>query len=264
VAVITGGASGLGKACAIRLAEEGAAGVVVADIHADKAAEVAKEIEALGAKAQVAETDTSSEEACEAMADLAVESFGRIDVCVAAAGISHALYVSGEERGEARADRAGSFVVAKPTEYWQRVLDVNLNGVMYTDRAVARRMIDHGGGGSVINIASGAAKMAIPGAADYCVSKAGVLMLTKCLALELQSYRIRVNAIGPGFIETPMTASFRRNETMVDGVVSRTPVGRLGTPEDIANTALFLASDEASFYTGSILYPDGGIDASSR
>lgn len=141
---------------------------------------------------------------------------------------------------------------------------MNLTGVMLTNRAAARRMVAAGRGGSIVNIASGAAKMAIPGAADYCVSKAGVWMLTKCLALELSAARIRVNAVGPGFIETPMTASFRENETMVRGLETRTPRGRLGVPDDIANAVLYLASDEASFVTGTILYPDGGLDAGSR
>jgi NAD(P)-dependent dehydrogenase (short-subunit alcohol dehydrogenase family) len=115
------------------------------------------------------------------------------------------------------------------------------------------------GGGSIINIASGAAKIPIPGAAEYCVSKAGVWMLTKVLALEVARHKVRVNAIGPGFIETPMTASMRADEQRVQRLVSSIPLGRLGEPLDIANTALFLASDESSYFTGEILFPDGGM-----
>jgi NAD(P)-dependent dehydrogenase (short-subunit alcohol dehydrogenase family) len=179
---------------------------------------------------------------------------------VAAAGISHALHVSGEPReGDRMARRDASFIINKPVEYWEKVLAVNLTGVMLTNRAVAKKMVDGGVRGSIINIASGAAKIPLPGSADYCVSKAGVWMLTKVLALELASHGIRVNAIGPGFIETPMTATMREDEANVRRIVETTPLGRLGQPEDIANTALFLASDESSFWTGEILFPDGGL-----
>jgi NAD(P)-dependent dehydrogenase (short-subunit alcohol dehydrogenase family) len=263
VAVITGGASGLGRACALRFAEEGA-DVVIGDRDEDRARKVAKDVENMGRRALVVPTDTSKEQDCDALAAAAAREMGSIDVLVAAAGISHASYVSGREAREPRGERAETFVVRKPVEHWQRVLDVNLTGVMLTNRAVASMMIDQGRGGAIVNIASGAAKMGLPGAADYCVSKAGVWMLTKCLALELAAHRIRVNAVGPGFIETPMTASFRSNDAMVAAVISRTPVGRLGLPEDIANACLYLVSDEASFVTGEILYPDGGLDAASR
>jgi len=136
---------------------------------------------------------------------------------------------------------------------------VNLTGVMLTDRAVARRMIAAGNGGSIVNIASGAAKIPIPGAADYCVSKTGVWMLTKTLALELTGHQIRVNAIGPGMIETPMTVQAHSDEERRRQIENNTPLGRFGQPQDIANAALFLASDESSFTTGQMLHPDGGI-----
>jgi NAD(P)-dependent dehydrogenase (short-subunit alcohol dehydrogenase family) len=148
--------------------------------------------------------------------------------------------------------------MGKPTEYWEKVLNVNLTGVMMCDRAAARHMIENGGG-SIINIASGAAKIPIAGAAEYCVSKAGVWMLTKVLAIEIARHNVRVNAIGPGFIETPMTASMRADEQRKQAIVNSVPLGRLGQPEDIANAALFLASDESSYFTGEILFPDGGM-----
>jgi NAD(P)-dependent dehydrogenase (short-subunit alcohol dehydrogenase family) len=258
-AIITGGASGIGKATALRFAEEGA-NVVVADLNPGRAAETAAAVKAIGPRAIAIRVDTSSEAENEALAERAFAEFGTIDILVAAAGISHALYVSGEPAaGERPVDRSASFVVNKPVEYWEKVLAVNLTGVMLTNRAVARRMIERGAGGSIINIASGAAKIPIPGSADYCVSKAGVWMLTKCLALELAPHAIRVNAIGPGFIETPMTERMREDEAAVQRIISTTPLGRLGQPLDIANTALFLASDESSFWTGEILFPDGGL-----
>ncbi|MBI2766676.1 MAG: glucose 1-dehydrogenase [Chloroflexi bacterium] len=258
VAVVTGGASGIGRATAIRFAEEGA-DLVVADLSAERGAETVAAVKALGRKAAFVRTDTSQNADCEALADAAAGTFGRIDVLVAAAGISHALYVSGAPTESVQGTRDAAMLINKPVEYWEKVLNVNLTGVMLTDRAIARKMIEGGKGGSIINIASGAAKIPIQGAADYCVSKAGVWMLTKVLALELAAHRIRVNAIGPGFIETPMTASMRSDEDRLRALIASTPIGRLGVPEDIANSALFLASDESSFYTGEILFPDGGL-----
>lgn len=257
VAVVTGGASGIGRASAERFAAEGAR-IVIGDLDETRGQQAAAELAGQGAQASFLRTDTSVEAECDALMDEAVRRHGRLDVLLAAAGISHALYVSGAEPGEVRADRSAVGVLSKPTEYWEKVLNVNLTGVMMCDRAAARRMID-GGGGSIINIASGAAKIPIAGSAEYCVSKAGVWMLTKVLALEVAQFGVRVNAIGPGFIETPMTASMRANEEWVRRLVSTIPLRRLGEPEDIANTALFLASDESSYFTGEILFPDGGM-----
>jgi NAD(P)-dependent dehydrogenase (short-subunit alcohol dehydrogenase family) len=139
------------------------------------------------------------------------------------------------------------------------VLDVNLTGVAITDRLAARHMLALGTSGSIINIASIAGKRPLPGAADYCVSKAGVIMLTTVFATELATKNIRVNAIGPGFIETPMTASIRQSPEWVQTVMQMTPMQRFGQAHEIANTALFLASDESSYVSGQTLYPSGGM-----
>ncbi|MEX0783041.1 MAG: glucose 1-dehydrogenase [Dehalococcoidia bacterium] len=258
VAVITGGSSGIGRACALRFAEEGA-DVVIADLDEARGTETVAAVKALGRRSMFQVTDTSREADCEALADRAVHEFGKIDALVAAAGISHALYVSGQQREGVAESRDGALLLNKPTEYWEKVLNVNLTGVMLTDRAIALRMVASGNGGAIVNIASGAAKIPIVGAIDYCVSKAGVWMLTKGLALELASQGVRVNAIGPGFIETPMTASARSNEERARAIRAGIPMGRFGQPEDIANTALFLVSDEAAYFTGEILFPDGGL-----
>ncbi|MCC7365431.1 MAG: glucose 1-dehydrogenase [Dehalococcoidia bacterium] len=259
VAVVTGGASGIGKACALRFAHEGA-DIVVADLDEERAHETVAEVKAAGRGSFFVRTDTSKHEDCEELAARVYSAYGRANALVAAAGISHALYVSGKEAaGPVSPEREASFIINKPIEYWEKVLAVNLTGVMYTNRAFARRMVEHAQGGSIVNIASGAAKIPIPGAADYCVSKAGVWMLTKTLALELAPRGVRVNAIGPGFIETPMTATARADEARGQQILSGIPMGRFGRPEDIANTALFLASDEASYFTGEILFPDGGL-----
>lgn len=259
VAVVTGGASGIGRACAVRLAAEGA-DVVVADLHADRGAETVAAIELAGRRGLFVRTDTSQEADNEALAEAAVAEFGGIDILVAAAGISHAAYVSGEASDyDRRADPTANYVLNASVESWERVLAVNLTGVMLTNRAIARRMVERGRGGAIVNIASGAAKIPLRGSADYCVSKAGVWMLTKTLALELGEHRIRVNAIGPGLIETPMTVDVHTDEDRRRRWEHAAPLGRIGQPEDIANTALFLASDEASFFTGQILHPDGGF-----
>ncbi len=257
VAVVTGGASGIGRACAERFAAEGA-DVVVADLNPERGAETVAAVEALGRRAIFVRTDTSQEADNEALAQAAIDEFGQIDVLLAAAGVASGTYVSGEIQ-ERSADPEANFIVNKPIEMWEKVLAVNLTGVMLTDRAIGKRMVEAGRGGAIVNIASGAAMVPLPGAADYCVSKAGVWMLTKTLARELAAEKIRVNAIGPGFIETPMTAGMRQDEELVQGPLAMTPMGRFGQPEEMAATALFLASEESSFMTGQILYPGGGL-----
>jgi NAD(P)-dependent dehydrogenase (short-subunit alcohol dehydrogenase family) len=266
VALITGGASGIGRSCALRFAEEGAT-IVVADLNGDRAGRVVDEIVAAGGTADAVVADTSSEESVEAMVAGALAAYGRIDACVAAAGISHANYVSREvedQVGVDRMDRADMLLLDKKLDSWQRVLDVNLTGVMLTDRAVARHMAERGDGGTIVNIASMAAVTALKGSADYCVSKAGVWMLTKCLAIELARYQVRVNAVGPGYIKTSMSGSSFTHQPWVDARVAETPLRRLGEPLDIANACLYLSCDESSFVTGEIIFPDGGLGAAVR
>jgi len=258
VAIITGGASGIGRATARRFAEEGA-DVVLADLNPERGADAVREIEAVvNRRAIFVKTDVGHEEDIDALVRRAVDEFGRIDCVLAAAGLSNANYVSGVVR-ERPTDPTANHLVNKSVSDWERVLKINLTGVMLTDRAVARHMIDAGIKGSIINIASVAARVPLPGAADYNVSKAGVEMLTKVLAMELIEHGIRVNAIGPGFIETPMTQGMRDDPEALQRVMALTPMGRLGKPVEIANTALFLASDESSYFTGQTLFPGGGM-----
>jgi len=256
--LITGGASGIGRACAQRYAEEGA-DLVIADRDARRGAEAVEELRATAnSRAIFVEVDVAAEPSVEAMVAQAIREFGRIDTVLAAAGIANAAYVSGAPRAR-DGDAASRMLVNLPVADWQRVLDVNLTGVMLTDRAVARHMIAQGRGGTIVNIASTAARIALPGAADYCVSKAGVAMLTHVLAMELLAHNIRVNAIGPGFIETPMTQSMQDDPEGRAMMIGMTPMGRLGTPREMANTALYLACDESSYTTGHTLYPNGGM-----
>ncbi len=260
VAVVTGGASGMGRESSIRLGREGAS-VVVAGLHDDeRGPETVAMVEAAGGHAVYVGVDVTRESDCEAMAQAALDHFGRLDLCIAAAGISHAGYVSGEvTEGEPLLGGAQRYVIHKPVEYWEKVLAVNLTGVMLTDRAVARRMIAQGEGGAIVNISSGAAKAPIRGMADYCVSKTGVWMMTRCLALELASEKIRVNTVAPGLIDTPMTLAVTTDEERRQRRIESIPLNRLGEPSDIAEAALFLLSDQAGYITGQILHPDGGV-----
>lgn len=260
VALVTGGASGMGAEASIRLAREGAAVAVVGLPDDPRGDDVVKQIADAGGQAIYVGADVSREADCDAAAQAAVDEFGRLDLCIAAAGILHARYVSGEVSEEdLAADRTAGHIINKPVEFWEKVLSVNLTGVMLTNRAVARRMIDQGEGGSIVNISSGAAKVPMPGSAEYSVSKTGVWMLTRCIALELAPHNIRVNTVAPGVIDTPMAMGLSQNEERRAAFERFVPLGRLGEAEDIAEASLFLLSDHASYITGQILHPDGGI-----
>ncbi len=257
VAVITGGASGIGKACALRFAQEGAE-IMLADLVQSRCEAAVEEIRATtNGRALFIETNVCEESDIEKLADTAMREFGHIDCLVAAAGVSNAGYVSGTVT-ERETNLTDNLLTADVAD-WNKVLQVNLTGVMLSDRAIAKRMIEGGNPGTIINIASVAARLALPGAADYCVSKAGVEMLTRVFAMEMVEHNIRVNAIGPGFIKTPMTQGLQNDTEGQEMMVAMTPMGRLGTVEEMANTALYLACDESSYTTGQILFPNGGM-----
>jgi NAD(P)-dependent dehydrogenase (short-subunit alcohol dehydrogenase family) len=253
IAVITGGASGIGQACAARFAEEGA-DVVIGDLAPGD--ETVRLVEKAGRRALHVRTDTTSEADCDALVAAAVAEFGRVDVGVASAGIATA---AGPSNVQARvASEGATNVVNLATEAFRRVLEVNVVGVLQTDRALARQMLAQGEGGSIINIASSAAKIPLAGASPYCVSKAGVWMLTKVMALELARTGIRVNAVGPGYTATPMIGGIEDDEAAYAAAMSITPMNRLGRPAEIAATCLHLASADSSFTTGQLLLPAGG------
>ncbi len=262
VAVVTGGANGIGRACCVRFAEEGA-DVVVADLL--DSSETVALVKERGREALAQPLDAASAASNEAMAQAARERFGRIDVLVTAAGILHARAVSGDvdrdrqmlEEAVSRMGRPGASITSLDPADWQRVLDVNLTGTMLACKAVAPVMLEQGSG-SIVTIASIAAKRPEAGPLAYGVSKAAVWMLTKQLSLDLAPGGVRVNAIGPGFVDTNMTRVFFDNEMIRNMFLTQVPLGRIGRPEDIANAALFLASDESSYFTGEILHPDGG------
>ena len=260
VALVTGGASGMGRETSLHLAREGAAVVAAGLPDDERGAETVALIEAEGGRAVYVGADVVREADCEAMAQAALDHFGRLDYCVAAAGILHARYVSGELSAEDQnPDRSGGHLTNKPLEFWERVLSVNLTGVMLTNRAVARRLIAQGEGGAIVNISSGAAKIPMRGSAEYSVSKAGVWMLTRCLALELAPHKIRVNTVAPGVIDTPMALAVSSDESRRQQLERTIPLGRLGEAEDIAEASLFLLSAQSDYMTGQIIHPDGGL-----
>jgi NAD(P)-dependent dehydrogenase (short-subunit alcohol dehydrogenase family) len=267
VAVITGGGNGLGRATALRFAEEGAV-VVVADLLDGPGHETVAQIEAIGGRSVFVSVDVTSRHDNDAMARTAIEQFDGLHIVVTAAGVATGGYVSGDlelaqksMRERFEPDPAQGFVKLDIDD-WQSVLDINLTGTLKSLQSCVGAMLDHGStqGASLITIASIAAKHPDAGSLQYGVSKAGVWWLTKKLARELVGAGIRVNSIGPGFIETNMTALMQfMPEEAQQRIYRQIPMGRMGTPREIANTALFLASDEASYFTGEILHPDGGF-----
>ncbi len=238
VALITGAGQGIGKVTALTFAREGAR-VAVADINMANAQAVAEEIIRNDGQAKAVFLDVSRAESVEVAVRTTVEAFGRVDILVNNAGITR----------DAR--------MQKMTEdQFDAVINVNLKGVWLCAKAVVPIMIANGGG-AIINAASIVGLHGNFGQTNYVAAKAGVIGMTKTWARELGPSHIRVNAIAPGFTATEMIATVP--EKVLESVRERTPLRRLGTPEDIANAYLFLASDEASFITGVTLSVDGGL-----
>lgn len=237
VALVTGGASGIGLAVARRFVAEGA-NVMLADINATGAQEQAA---VLGDACSWTEADLSGEPGAEAMVRATVERFGRLDIAVNAAGIGTL-----------------AAIVDQTPEQWDAVLNLNLRGVFLSTKHEARRMIEQGDGGAIVNIASINARQPGEGISAYCCSKAGVEMFTKVAAMELAAHAIRVTAIGPGVVDTPLAAPLLAIDTVRDAYLENIPAGRVGTPDEIAAAALYLVSDEATWVSGTTLFVDGG------
>lgn len=240
VAVITGAGQGLGKAYALEFARQGA-DIVVNDVSVENADKVVKEVENIGRKAIAVTVSVDTREGAKKIIGAGIENFGKVDILVNNAGITRTA------------------MLHKMTqEEWDQVIAVNLTGVFNCLQAAAFHMIERKYG-KIINVTSAAGIRGTIGQISYGAAKSGVIGITKSSAKELARYGINVNAVAPGVIETPMTEVIRGKEKFAKKYMSEIPLGRFGTPEDVANVAAFLASDEASYMTGQIISVDGGL-----
>jgi len=238
VALVTGAAQGIGKAIGLLLGRNGAH-IVVSDINLEKAEETAREIEALGSRALALKVNVANLEDCEKMVGTILERFGRIDILVNNAGITR--------------DR---LILRMTEEDWDAVLNVNLKGTFNCTKVVVRHMAKQKSG-KIVSIASVVGEMGNAGQGNYAASKAGVIGFTKSIAREFAQRGININAVAPGYIETPMTDAIP--EAAKEEWKKWIPMQRLGQPEDVAEAVLFLVSEASSYITGQVLNVNGGI-----
>lgn len=238
IAIITGGAQGIGKTTALTFANEGAS-LIIWDVNEEKGKAILQELSKLGTPAMFHKVDVTKPESVEEAVSVALSRFGKIDILVNNAGITK-----------------DATLMKMTMEQFQAVLNVNLTGVFNCTKAVAASMIEKGSG-RILNASSVVGIYGNFGQSNYVATKAGVIGMTKVWARELGRKGITVNAVAPGFIATDMIATVP--EKVIESLKEKTPMGRLGMPEDIANAYLFLASDEASFINGHCLSVDGGL-----
>jgi NAD(P)-dependent dehydrogenase (short-subunit alcohol dehydrogenase family) len=244
VAVVTGAASGIGRAAVELFAEEGAT-VVAADVQDEAGQHLADTLSRTGRCVSFVHADVSKEDDVAAMIHVALSRYGRLDVLFNNAGIE------GDQAPTADAS----------LENWERVIDINLKGVFLGLKHGIKAMLEHGGG-SIINNASVAGLVGFAGIPAYCASKGGVVQLTRTAALEYATQNVRVNCLCPGVIDTPMVERFTHGQPEAEAMMTALePVGRTGRAREVAELALFLASDRASFMTGAVIPVDGGFVA---
>lgn len=239
VAIVTGSSRGIGRGIALRLAKEGAKVVVNYRGSEAAAAEVVGQIKADGGEAIAVQADVSQVAEAQTLIDAAKEAYGRVDILVNNAGTTR-----------------DTLLVRMSEEDWDIVIDTNLKGTFNCIKAVSRQMMRQRYG-RIVNITSVSGIAGNPGQANYASAKAGIIGLTKTVAKELGSRGITCNAVAPGFVLTDLTASLPQD--LLDLAIERTPLGRVGTAEDMAAAVAYLASDEASFVTGQVLAVDGGL-----
>ena len=242
-AAISGAGSGIGRACAIAYAREGAA-VYLGDINEASVEQAAEEIRAGGGTAHAMAVDCSRPDGVRSFVQAAAETLGDLSQWLGSAGVG-----------------SGHSTLDLNAAEWARVMSINVDGVVFGSQAAAEIMITRGGG-SIINIASMYGLRAVAGRIAYCTSKAAVIMATQCMAVELAEHGVRANAIGPGYADTPLfNTGVKRDNVDLSDLLAGVPMGRLVTPDEIGEVAVFLASDEARFVTGHCLVADGGWTA---
>jgi NAD(P)-dependent dehydrogenase (short-subunit alcohol dehydrogenase family) len=240
VALVTGSAQGLGKEIAVSLARNGCS-LILADLMTPE--ETAEQIKKAGGRCLSLQADISDENQVERMVTEGTSEFKKIDILINNAGVSQLSYFPTED---------------SPIEEWDKIIRVNLRGTFLCCRYVGRQMIENGGG-SIINIASTAGMNGVPRAPAYCASKAGIILLTKSLALEWIKHNIRVNAIAPHYIETELTKDLRASEKVYEGLVRQIPMKRFAKPEELIGAILLLSSAASSYITGTVIVVDGGF-----
>jgi len=239
IALITGSARGLGKEIALGLAQYGAS-LILSDIEHPE--ETKKEVEDRGARCIAIQADISDDAQVKKIADTAAGEYGKVDILVNNAGISQLGYTPTQDL---------------PVEEWDNVMGINLRGTFLCCKYIGKMMLE-GGGGTIINIASSAGITGVPRAPAYCASKAGVILLTKSLALEWARYNIRVNAIAPHYLETELSKGLRSSKEVYDSLTKQIPMRRFGKTSELIGVVLLLSSNASSYMTGAIIPVDGG------
>lgn len=242
VAVVTGAGTGIGKAIAVAFAQTGAAVVVDYVGNASIVEDAISKINAIGGKVLGVDADISLPEDVNALVRKTVAGFGKLDIFVNNAGIEKKIAF-----------------VDYPLEEWQKIMAVNLTGPFLCSQAAAKQMILQGAGGRIINISSVHEDLPMPTNAPYCATKGGLRMLMRTIAVELAPHQITVNNIGPGAIYTPIDKEVETDAKLNDQILAEIPLGRWGKPEEVAQLAVYLASDDAAYITGSTHFIDGGM-----
>ncbi|KKS90628.1 MAG: Short-chain dehydrogenase/reductase SDR [Parcubacteria group bacterium GW2011_GWF2_43_11] len=254
VAIVTGARRGMGRAHALALAKAGAK-VIVADISQEECEKVVQEIKKNKGEAIAVKCDVTKKEEIDQMIQTAVKAWGKLDILVNNAGIAE--FVPFMEMTEVE---------------WDKTININLKGYFLCAQAAAKEMAKQkspvrnashsdAGGGAIVNIASvamGQIGVGFPNLTHYCASKGGIVGMSEAMAIELATYNIRVNVVSPGVIDTPMIDPVRQDKVSMEGILGRVPLHRVGKPEEVANAVVFLASDDSSYMTGSVVVVDGG------
>lgn len=238
-ALVTGAAQGLGREIALALAQNGAS-LVLSDIQ--KPDVTAEAVQKTGARWLSLQADITAEDQVKALVEKSVSQYGKIDILINNAGVSQLSYTATEDLSQ---------------KEWDAIIGTNLTGTFLACKHVGKAMIT-GGGGSIINIATTAGITGVPRAPAYCASKAGVILLTKSLALEWARHQIRVNAVAPHYLETPLTEELRSSGKVYHSLLKQIPMGRFGKPSEIVGAVLMLASQAGSYMTGTVTVADGG------